>query len=66
MQKPTISKAQYEQLLRDERALTDMLPTLDSLEDCGEDCTSARAFIQQARDRITAIKRNFAPNMLAQ
>jgi hypothetical protein len=60
----TMKPETYAQLLKDQRALTDSLSNFDKLEECGEDCTTARAWVANQLDRISALIKNFAPNQM--
>jgi hypothetical protein len=57
-----ISKKNYDELLRAERAFHDLHADLDKLENCGIDCTVMRDGIAQQLAQIAALKQNFAPD----
>lgn len=64
MAKITMSKEQYQNVTKAERQLTDVLPDLDKLEDCGVDCSAAKEHVKQELARASKLKQHFAPNML--
>lgn len=65
MAKVTMTKEQYQNLSKSERQLTETLPDLDKLEDCGVDCAVPKQHVQQALAQISKLKQHFAPNMLS-
>jgi hypothetical protein len=56
-----MSPERYQQLLAAERNFTDILPDLDNLEQCGEDCTAEREIIKSRIEQIAKLKQHFKP-----
>lgn len=57
----TLPVENYRKLLQAERDLHDALTELDKAEECGIDCQDLRQLRDAALERITAIKKNYAP-----
>jgi hypothetical protein len=62
MAKIKLSRERYAELLSAERLFHDLLPDLDNLEQCGEDCQAMRQVVQDEMKRIEKIKQFFAPS----
>ena len=63
MAKVTLTNEQYAKILEAERAIHDVLPDLDKLEECGVECQAYRDGLRQKQEQIEAIKRNFGPSV---
>ena len=61
MGKIKLTKERYQQLLKAERELLDLLPEYDKLEECGVDCTSLRQVNADRLPQIAALKKHYAP-----
>lgn len=57
-----MSKERYDELVKAERMLNDLLPVYDKLEECGVDCTGFRQINAERLPQIAAMKKNFGPN----
>ena len=53
------SREQYDRILQAERIINDLLPVIDKLEACGEDCNNYRFASKQFFDKLALIKANF-------
>lgn len=51
----------YNELLKAERALTDLATEFDAAEECGIECQELRTIQAEYLNRISAIKKNYAP-----
>lgn len=58
-----LSKEAYAKLLMHERGLTDLLPEIRKLEECGVDCSERLNVIEQLIDTMGKLKRNFGPGI---
>jgi bacterioferritin-associated ferredoxin len=61
MAKISLSRERYTELLAAERTFHDLLPDIDKLEQCGEDCQAMRQVVQEEMARIAKVKQFFAP-----
>lgn len=61
MAKYTLPKPNYDELVKAERDLHDILPEFDKLEECGVDCQEMRNVREEALKRSAAIKKHYAP-----
>ena len=61
MAKTRLSPERYRELLKAERDLVDILPDIDDLEACGEDCQAYRDIHRESIDRIGKLKQFFKP-----
>lgn len=61
MAKIRLSRERYNEMLAAERIFHDLLPDIDNLEQCGEDCLAMRQVVQEELDRISKVKQYFAP-----
>lgn len=64
MSKTRLSRERYDELLRAERIFTDLLPDLDKLEQCGEDCEGMKQVVREAMEQSAKLKQYFAPTAL--
>jgi hypothetical protein len=51
----------YQELLKAERDLLDLIPTYDRLEECGQDCSGLREVNAATVEKIAKIKQHFPP-----
>ena len=56
-----MSPERYRELLTAERNFLDLIPDLDKLEQCGEDCTMEREAVRVKVEQISKLKQHFAP-----
>lgn len=56
-----LSQERYDELILTERMMLEMLPDLDKLEQCGEDCTVEKQAVANKVQQITKIKEHFSP-----
>ncbi len=52
-------RRQLEALKQSQRALHDLLPTIDKAESCGVECSAFRAIAQDLATRLANIERHF-------
>lgn len=56
-----MSPERLKELLVAERQFLDLLPDLDKLEQCGEDCSLEREAVRVKVEQISKLKQHFAP-----
>lgn len=53
------NKTDYRDLKEAQRLLTELLPVLDKIENCGQECDVFRSVSDELMSRLTAIETNF-------
>lgn len=61
MAKTRLSRERYNELLAAERIFTDLLPDLDKLEQCGEDCEGMKQIVRESLEKSAKLRQFFAP-----
>lgn len=59
--KISLPKKLYDELVRHERAMGDMISEFDKAEACDIDCTAMRDYVKQQLDAIASLKQNYGP-----
>lgn len=54
-----LDRQRYDELIKTERDLLELLPVMDKLEECGEDCSSIKEVVRQYVERIGKVKQHF-------